>query len=191
MLHIHLSEEALLSYHNGKLGIAGGVGRLEGVGPITLGQVRRFLRDTGCDVTVQLVIDPQNVPAVDSYEISRRIREAIFLRMPASCFPYATATQRMDLDHTIRYRPPARRTAGANRRRHARPTDPLRTSRQNTWPMASTPTRTRSLDLAITPQCPLIWSAMLAPTTWAMDASRAEFGAPRYRQTSRHHKLNK
>jgi hypothetical protein len=108
MLHIHLSEEALLSYHNGKLGIAGGVCRLEGVGPITLGQVRRFLRDTGCDVTVQPVIDPQNVPAVDSYEIPRRIREAMFLRMPASCFPYATATQRMDLDHTIPYHPPTR-----------------------------------------------------------------------------------
>jgi hypothetical protein len=108
MLHIHLSEEALLSYHNGKLGITGGVCRLEGVGPITLGQVRRFLRDTGCDLTVQPVIDPQNVPAVDSYEIPRRIREAIFLRMPASCFPYATATQRMDLDHTIPYHPPAR-----------------------------------------------------------------------------------
>jgi hypothetical protein len=176
MLHIHLSEEALLSYHNGKLGIAGGVCRLEGVGPITLGQVGRFLRDTGCDVTVQPVIDPQNLPAVDSYEIPRRIREAMFLRMPASCFPYATATQRMDLNHTIPHQPP---------------TDPLRTSRQNTWPMASTPTRTRSLDLAITPQRPTTWSAMLVPTTWAMDPSRAEFGAPRYRQTSRHHKLNK
>jgi hypothetical protein len=108
VMHIHLSEEALLSYHNGKPGIAGGVCRLEDVGPITLGQIRRFLRDTGCDVTVQPVIDPQNTPAVDSYEIPRRIRDAVFLRMPASCFPYATATQRMDLDHTIPYRPPAR-----------------------------------------------------------------------------------
>jgi hypothetical protein len=108
VLHVHLSEEALLSFHNGKPGIAGGVGRFEGVGPITLGQVRRFLADTGCDVKVQPVIDPQNVPPVDGYEIPRRIREAMFLRMPASCFPYATATQRMDLDHTIAYRPPAR-----------------------------------------------------------------------------------
>jgi len=33
MLHIHLSEEALLSYHNGKLGIAGGVCRLEASDP--------------------------------------------------------------------------------------------------------------------------------------------------------------
>jgi hypothetical protein len=108
MLHIHISEEALLSYHNGKPGIAGGPCRLEGVGPLTLGQVRRFLADTGCEVKVQPVIDPQNTPAVDSYEIPRRIREAMFLRMPASCFPYATATQHMDLDHTIAYRSPAR-----------------------------------------------------------------------------------
>ena len=57
---------------------------------------------------VQPVIDPQDTPAVDSYEIPRRIREAMFLRMPASCFPYATATQHMDLDHTIAYRSPAR-----------------------------------------------------------------------------------
>jgi hypothetical protein len=49
MLHIHISEEALLSYHNGKPGIAGGPCRLEGVGPLTLGQVRRFLADTGCE----------------------------------------------------------------------------------------------------------------------------------------------
>jgi hypothetical protein len=41
------------------------------------------------------------------------------------------------------------------------------------------------------PTTPTTWSAMLAPTTWAMDRSRAEFGAPRHHQTSRHHKLNK
>jgi hypothetical protein len=29
----------------------------------------------------------------------------MFLRMPASCFPYATGTQRMDLDHTKSYVP--------------------------------------------------------------------------------------
>jgi hypothetical protein len=32
----------------------------------------------------------------------------MFLRMPASCFPYATGTQRVDLDHTEAYLPPAR-----------------------------------------------------------------------------------
>jgi len=156
MLHIHLSEEALLSYHNGKLGIAGGVCRLEGVGPITLGQVRRFLRDTGCDVTVQPVIDPQERPS------SRQLRnsatdpgghvppDASQLLSVRNCNPTHGPRPHDPLPPTH-----ARRTAGANRRRHARPTDPLRTSRQNTWPMASTPTRTRSLDLATTPQRPL------------------------------------
>jgi hypothetical protein len=107
MLHIHLSHEALLGYTKSKPGLTGGVGRFEGVGPITLGQVRRFLSDTACDIRVQPIIDPQNTPAVDSYEIPRRIREAMFLRMPASCFPYAPSTQRMDLDHTKAYLPPA------------------------------------------------------------------------------------
>jgi hypothetical protein len=108
MLHIHLSQEALLAFSDGKPGIIGGAARLEGIGPITLGQVRRFLADTACQVRVQPVIDPEDTPAVDSYEIPRRIREAMFLRMPASCFPYAAGTQRMDLDHTKPYLPLAR-----------------------------------------------------------------------------------
>ena len=106
MLHIHLSHEALLAADLPRIG--GGVGRLEGQGPVTLGQVRRFLGETACDVTVKPIIDPQDTPAVDSYEIPRRIREAMFLRMPASCFPYAAGAQRMDLDHTKPYLPPAR-----------------------------------------------------------------------------------
>jgi len=108
VLHIHLSQEAMLSYHGDTSRFGGGVGRFESVGPITLGQVRRFLTDTGCDIKVQPVIDPHNTPAVDSYEIPRRIREAMFLRMPASCFPYATATGRLELDHTKPYIPPVR-----------------------------------------------------------------------------------
>jgi hypothetical protein len=105
MLHIHLSQEALLAFTDDKPGIVGGAARLEGIGPTTLGQVRRFLADTACQVRVQPVIDPEDTPPVDSYEIPRRIREAMFLRMPASCFPYAARTQRMDLDHTKPYLP--------------------------------------------------------------------------------------
>jgi hypothetical protein len=108
MLHVHLSQEALLGYRDGKSGLLGSAGRFEGVGPITLGQVRRFLGDTACDVKVQPVIDLQDTSPVDGYEIPRRIREAMFLRMPASCFPYAAGAQRMDLDHTKPYLPPAR-----------------------------------------------------------------------------------
>jgi hypothetical protein len=105
ILHIHLSQEALLAFTDDKPGIVGGAARLEGIGPITLGQVRRFLGDTACQVRVHPVIDPEDTPPVDSYEIPRRIREAMFLRMPASCFPYAARTQRMDLDHTKPYSP--------------------------------------------------------------------------------------
>jgi hypothetical protein len=107
MLHIHLSQETPASYQDGISRFGGGVGRFEGVGPVALGQVRRFA-DTGCNVRVQPVIDPANSTPVDSYEIPRRIREAMFLRMPASCFPYATTTGRLELDHTKAYRPPAR-----------------------------------------------------------------------------------
>jgi hypothetical protein len=108
ILHVHLSHEALLVATADATALGGGVGRLEGVGPITLGQVRRFLADTDCDVQVQPVIDPQDATPVDGYEIPRRIREAMFLRMPASCFPYAAGSHRMDLDHTKPYLPPAR-----------------------------------------------------------------------------------
>jgi hypothetical protein len=107
VLHIHLSEEALIGYSNGKFAL-GGIGRFEGVGPVTLGQVHRFLADTNCDVRVQPVIDPRDTTPVDGYEIPRRIREAMFLRMPASCFPYAAHTGRLELDHTISYLPPSR-----------------------------------------------------------------------------------
>ena len=57
---------------------------------------------------MQPVIDPQDTPPVDGYEIPRRIREAMFLRMPASCFPYAAGSGRMELDHTKAYILPAR-----------------------------------------------------------------------------------
>jgi hypothetical protein len=108
VLHIHLSQEALWAFTDGKPCIIGGAARFEGVGPITLGQVRRFLAGTGCVVKVQPVIDPQETRPVDGYEIPRRIREAMFLRMPSSCFPYAAGAQRMDLDHTKSYIPLAR-----------------------------------------------------------------------------------
>jgi hypothetical protein len=72
------------------------------------GQVRRFLGESGCHISVQPVIDLQDSPPVDGYEIPRRIREAMFLRMPASCFPYAGGIQPMDLDHTKAYLPMVR-----------------------------------------------------------------------------------
>ncbi len=110
VLHIHLSQEALLAHQTAQQGGRyGGVARFEDAGPSTLGQVQRFLAQSACDVTVQPVVDPADTAPADSYEIPRRIRESMFLRMPASCFPYsARVGRRVDLDHTTPYLAPAR-----------------------------------------------------------------------------------
>src|SRR5829696_4950664 len=110
VLHVHLSQEALLaSLANGPGGAGCGAARLEGVGPMTLGQVQRFMAQTACVVKVQPVIDPDSTPPVDAYEVPRRMREAMFLRTPAGCFPFsARLGRRVDLDHTVPYRPPDR-----------------------------------------------------------------------------------
>jgi hypothetical protein len=67
------------------------------------------LNRADCDIRVLPVIDPVETPPADSYEIPRRIREAVFLQTPASVFPWGTGTSRgMDVDHTIPYLPPSR-----------------------------------------------------------------------------------
>ena len=133
---------------------------------------------------MQPVIDPQDTPAVDSYEIPRRIREAMFLRMPASCFPYATATQHMDLDHTIAYRSPAR--GGPPRQTGVHSLGPLirfehRVKTHDRW-------RVRQPEPGV-----WIWRSprhfhylgrMRGPTASAMDRSRAESGTPQRRPNS-------
>jgi hypothetical protein len=86
----------------------GQVGRIEGVGPVTIDQIRRFLASSHCRIRIQPVLDSNPAP-VDSYEIPTRTREALRLRNPASIFPYAPTTSRtMDLDHTTPYQPPDR-----------------------------------------------------------------------------------
>jgi hypothetical protein len=146
ILHIHLSEEALLSYHSDTSRKGGGVARMEGVGPVTLGQVRRFLADTGGDIKVQPVIDP----------------EAMFLRMPASCFPTPppSGVWSWTTPSPIHHQPG--RAAGPDRRlqsairaeqstsARSRPVHPVRAPHQNPWPLAGATTRTRGVDLAIT-----------------------------------------
>jgi hypothetical protein len=91
-LYVHVSKESLQSGE--------GVARMEGVGPITIGQASEFLRHS--QVTIKPVIDlDQDVP-VDCYEVPDRLRELMHLRSPASAFPWSSATGRqMDLDHTI------------------------------------------------------------------------------------------
>jgi len=96
-VYVHLTDEALTS--------GTGVARVEGIGPVTLDRVRSWLGHT--HVTVKPVIDLNNQVPVDAYEIPDRIRDAVHLRSPVDCFPYASSTARTgDLDHTIAYLSP-------------------------------------------------------------------------------------
>jgi hypothetical protein len=91
-LFVHVSGESMATGQ--------GVARMEGVGPITLGQASEFLRHS--HVTIRPVIDLNADRPVDCYEVPDRLRQQIHLRSPASAFPWSSATgRRMDLDHTI------------------------------------------------------------------------------------------
>ena len=100
---VHVSAEALEC--------DGGPVRMEGVGPLVLGQVRRWLASADCAVSLRPVIDlrADSVP-VDAYEIPVWLRRLCGLRTPASVFPYSAATvplegHSLDLDHTVPYVP--------------------------------------------------------------------------------------
>ncbi len=90
-LYVHVSRESMET--------ESGVARMEGVGPITIGQASEFLRHS--HVTIKPVIDLDADRPVDCYEVPDRLREQMHLRSPASAFPCSSATgRRMDLDHT-------------------------------------------------------------------------------------------
>ncbi|HET6652275.1 MAG TPA: DUF222 domain-containing protein [Nocardioides sp.] len=90
-LYVHVSRESMQ--------VGAGVARMEGVGPITIGQASEFLRHS--HVTIRPVIDLDQDRPVDGYEVPDRLRELVHLRSPASAFPWSSATGRkMDLDHT-------------------------------------------------------------------------------------------
>ncbi|HEY0237429.1 MAG TPA: hypothetical protein VGC37_02175 [Friedmanniella sp.] len=98
VLHLHLTDSVLRT--------GDGLVRPEHGDPLTLEQVREWLADTGCAVTVRPVVDPVETAPVDAYEIPYRLREALFLRNPVDVFPYGNATSRtLDLDHSVPYVP--------------------------------------------------------------------------------------
>jgi hypothetical protein len=98
VLHFHLCDAAVRAGY--------GTVRYDDGEPQTLAQLRDWLADTGCSVTVRPVRDPADVAPVDSYEIPQRIRDAVRLRNPAEVFPYGSATTAtLDLDHTIPWVP--------------------------------------------------------------------------------------
>ena len=69
-----------------------------------LNQVRDWF-GTGTIINLQPVIDLADIQPVDAYEVPAEMRDALYLRTPASAFPYSNQTNRsMDIDHTIAYR---------------------------------------------------------------------------------------
>ena len=105
VLYVHLSAASVLAGRGDR-----GVVRFEGCGPITTGQLRRFLGGANVELTVQPVINLNDPPpAVDGYEAPARLREHLTLASPTSGFPFSPSmSRRMDLDHTDPYRPPDR-----------------------------------------------------------------------------------
>jgi len=84
---------------------AGGVARIEGIGPVTLAQAVEMLRHT--NVTVREVIDLAEDHPVDAYEVPDRMREILLHRNPATAFPWGPRTRRgHDADHTAPYLAP-------------------------------------------------------------------------------------
>jgi hypothetical protein len=88
-----------------------GVARFEGVGPVTVEQVREFF-GTGANtanIVVRPVLDLAGQVPVDAYETPDRLREAMRLLRPGDVFPFAASTRRtLDLDHVDPYKPPGK-----------------------------------------------------------------------------------
>ncbi|HEU5487096.1 MAG TPA: DUF222 domain-containing protein [Microlunatus sp.] len=108
VLYVHLHEAAVTGAGSLKGGAqdgapAGGVARVEGLGPHSLAQLTELLGHTR--VAVQPVIDLRDQISVNRYEHPTRVRERIHLRHPGDVFPHACrVTRKLDLDHRIAYR---------------------------------------------------------------------------------------
>jgi hypothetical protein len=94
-LYVHVTAETLAE--------ESGIARVEGIGPITLSRLQRWLRHA--NITVKPVLDLADQASVDGYEIPVRMREAVLLRNPCCTFPFCNNTsRRKDFDHVTRYR---------------------------------------------------------------------------------------
>ena len=92
VLYVHLHEAALLG--------AGGVARIEGLGPRTLGSLRELLART--DLIVKPVIDLHDRVRTTAYEHPESLKERVHLTTGGDYWPYATSTSRhVDYDHPI------------------------------------------------------------------------------------------
>ncbi len=123
-LYLHLAEESLNRDSRG-------VARFEGVGPITIEQVREFLGHT--NVRVVPVVDLADQKPVDGYETPAPLRDAVHLRHPVCIAPWGTnRSRRKDMEHLQPYRPPD----------HGGP--PGQTSMDNLAPLSRFPHRAKT-----------------------------------------------
>lgn len=109
-LHVHLAPD-LRDGHVEE----GDVLRAEGIGPVTLGQLRDWVtanlastlypeHGSGDQIVVRPVVDLTRQASVDAYEVPRRMREQLVLRHPHEVWPLGTlASRRADLDHTVAF----------------------------------------------------------------------------------------
>ena len=97
MLYVHLHQAALD-------GSCAGVARVEGLGPVLVGQLREVLGHA--QVVVKPVVDLNHGASVSAYEHPEATKERAHLRMSGEVFPHATRTnRRVDLDHPVPYDP--------------------------------------------------------------------------------------
>lgn len=96
VLYVHLHEAALLSME--------GVTRVEGLGPMSLAQLRLLLN--GRDVVVKPVIDLAERVRSTAYEHPESLKERVHLLTNGDYWPFATSTSRqVDYDHPVPYEP--------------------------------------------------------------------------------------
>ncbi|HLN78043.1 MAG TPA: DUF222 domain-containing protein [Nocardioidaceae bacterium] len=100
VLYIHLHADAVAAHG------ANAIARVEGLGPVTAGQVMAWLgRD---DLTIQPVLDLADNTPVDAYEAPADTKEIVVLRSPCCPFPWCNnLTRNKDTDHITEYVPPA------------------------------------------------------------------------------------
>lgn len=93
-LQVHLTDQTLLT--------GNGIVRSEDCGPMLLAQLTELLGRHHCQISLRPVLDPANLAAVDAYEVSQPLRDAVRLRHPASIFPFSSRLgHHLDLDHTV------------------------------------------------------------------------------------------
>jgi len=93
-LYVHLHEDAIIA--------GSGVGRVEGLGPVTVEKITDWVGRS--DLTIKPVLDLNNRASVDAYEVPDRMAETVLLRNPCCPFPWCTNRSRnKDTDHVRRY----------------------------------------------------------------------------------------